>query len=252
MRILIIEDEQNAFEILQKRILQLLPNAQIMGHLTSIVESINWFIPNEMPDLVFLDVELADGRCFEIFKHVRVTCPVIFTTAYDQFAIDAFKLNSVDYLLKPISLGDLRKALAKLREMQQAFTSPYSFRTKPFSIRGKPVIRRRFLVHSGDTYFAIKAKEVAYLYSEDGVSFLKTLEGRRHMISETLDTLSKELDPDQFFRINRHQIVHIDSIQEIHEYFNRRFKLDILPDSSSEEFIVSRLRRAEFKDWLNR
>ena len=251
MRILIIEDESNAFEILKKRILQLLPDAEITGHLSSIVESINWFIPNEMPDLIFLDVELADGRCFEIFKHVRVTCPVIFTTAYDQFAIEAFKLNSVDYLLKPISLGDLRKALTKLREMQQAFYPASALHTYPHSIMGNSVIRRRFLVHSGDTYFAIKAKEVAYLYSEDGVSFLKTMEGRRHLITETLDTLAKELDPAQFFRINRHQIINIDSIQEIHEYFNRRFKLDILPDSSSEEFIVSRLRRAAFKNWLN-
>lgn len=250
MNILIIEDEINAFEILKKRLEALLPQAEIVGNLKSIVESINWFTQNEAPELVFLDVELSDGQCFEIFKYIEVQCPVIFTTAYDQFAIEAFSLNSVAYLLKPISTGDLRRALEKFRQMKHTFSSPDLNQLNQFLQQQRRATRKRFMVHSGEKYFFIKTKEIAYLYAEEGVSFLKTLQNKRYLLNETLDKLSSELDPEQFFRINRHQIIHIEAIHTIHEYFNRRFKVELIPPLSDHEFIVSRLRRAEFKLWL--
>ena len=250
MKILIIEDEINAFEILSKRIEQLLPKAEIVGQLKSIVESINWFTQNEAPELVFLDVELSDGQCFEIFKHTPIQCPVIFTTAYDQYAIKAFTLNSVAYLLKPISLGDLRKALGKYRQMKQTFSPVDLGNLNQYLQLQQGPKRKRFLVHSGEKYFFVKTQEVAYFYSEEGVSFLKTLQDKRYLINETLDTLNQELDSEQFFRINRHQIIHIEAIKTIHEYFNRRFKVELVPPLMEHEFIVSRLRRSEFKQWL--
>lgn len=251
MKILIIEDETNAFDILRKRISQVFPEAEIVGHLKTILNSINWFVSHEAPDLVFLDVELADGQSFEIFNHIQINCPIIFTTAYDQYAIKAFTLNSVDYLLKPISTEDLQKAFKKFHDMKRAFTP---FRMEHFQHLLSPTLpqsMKRLLVNSGEKYFFIKTVDIAYFYSEEGVTFLRTMENRRHLINETLDNLNHKLEKDQFFRINRHQIINIEAIETIHEYFNRRFKIELLVPLSEHEFIVSRLRRTEFKHWLN-
>ncbi|MEL6674782.1 MAG: LytTR family DNA-binding domain-containing protein [Bacteroidota bacterium] len=251
MDILIIEDELNAFEILQKRLAMQAPQARVIGHLRTIVDSINWFKAHPEPDLVFLDIELTDGQSFEIFKHVSLRCPVIFTTAYDQYAIKAFTLNSLDYLLKPISEERLQQALDKYQHLKETFAAPALEQMQALLAQQKPRLRKRFLVSSGEKYHFIKAPEIAYFYSEDGVSFVRTLENRRHLLNDTLDSLEKELDPAAFFRINRKQIVQLDAIQTIHEYFNHRFKLDLKAPLSDHEFIVSRLRRTDFKNWLN-
>ncbi len=250
MNVLIIEDEINAYNILRKRLQKQSTAVQIVAHLKTIVESINWFKNHPKPDLVFLDIELADGQSFEIFNHVKVNCPIIFTTAYDQYAIKAFSLNSVDYLLKPISDQDLSKALQKFHQMRQTF-APFDF-TQLQNLLSKPnKSRQRFLVNTGEKYFFVKTNDVAYVYAEEGVTFLKTNNNRRHLLNETLDTIMEELDSKSFFRINRHQIINIEYIQSIHEYFNRRFKIELLTPLKEHEFIVSRLRRSEFKGWLN-
>ena len=250
MDVLIIEDELNAFDILKKRIDQLLPHANIIGPIKSIVESIHWFIGHNAPDLVFLDIELSDGQSFEIFKHITVHCPIIFTTAYDQYAIKAFRLNSVDYLLKPISEEDLQQALEKYQHMRTAFnTFPIHHYHDLIQARSYS-IRKRFLVHTGEKYFFINTRDISYIYAEEGVTFLRTISHSRHLINETLDQLMQELDKEQFFRINRHQIVHLEAIKTIHEYFNRRFKLEVSASPDEHEFIVSRLKRAAFKKWL--
>lgn len=251
MSILIIEDEANAYDILRKRLLKIAPAIKILAHLKTIVESINWFKNHEEPDLVFLDVELADGQSFEIFNHISITCPVIFTTAYNQYAIKAFSLNSIDYLLKPISEEDLKKALEKFQQMKVNFVKLEFGALNRLLQKKNRKSRQRFLVNSGEKYFFIKTAEVAFLYSEEGLTFLKTVENKRHVLNETLDSIIEELDKEQFFRINRHQIINIESIQTIHEYFNRRFKVELAPPFKKEEFIVSRLRRAAFKNWLN-
>lgn len=251
MQILIIEDELHAFDILQKRILKLLNEATIVGHLKSIVESINWFKQHPEPDLVFLDVELADGQSFEIFNHLSLKCPVIFTTAYDQYAIKAFSLNSIAYLLKPISTHDLQQAIQKYQTLKDSYSTFGIDQMKQLMENRTTKKRTRFLVNSGEKYFFVKTHEIAYFYAEDGLTFIKTLQNKRHLINETLDQVEQELDNSQFFRINRQQILHIEAIQAIHEYFNRRFKVDLFPNLSEHEFIVSRLRRTEFKNWLN-
>ncbi|MEO0338353.1 MAG: response regulator, partial [Bacteroidota bacterium] len=184
MRVLIIEDEMNAYEILSKRIKKVDPSIDIIGHLKSVIEGINWFQSEQEPDLLLLDVELADGQCFEIFKHISIQCPVIFTTAYDQYAIQAFALNSVDYLLKPISEQDLSIALERLKLKRKAF-SVEGIQSFLGQLPAKK--RSRFLLQSGERYFYIKAKEIAYCYAEDGLVFIKNYENRRFLINETLE-----------------------------------------------------------------
>jgi len=251
MNILIIEDEFNAFDILQKRLKKVLPEVNIVANLKSILESINWFKQHLEPDLVFLDIELADGQSFEIFNHITIHCPVIFTTAYDQYAIKAFTLNSVDYLLKPISEQDLAKALQKYHNMRNSF-APFQFQqVEQFLHLKKTTHRKRFLVNVGEKFFFISTNDIAYLYAEDGLTFIKSIENKRHLLNETLDKIEESLSKEQFFRINRHQIINISSIETIHEYFNRRFKIELIAPLTEHEFIVSRLRRQGFKRWLN-
>lgn len=251
MKILIIEDEMNAYDILRKRIQKLLSDVEIVAHLKTVVEAVNWFRTQTPVDLIFLDVELADGKSFEIFKHEMVNAPVIFTTAYDQYALKAFGLNSVDYLLKPISEEDLTKAIQKFHRMQSTFGLVQMEQLKKLIHTPNTKKRNRFLINSGEKYFFVKASEIAYCYAEDGLTFLKTIANKRHLINETLDGLEQELNQEQFFRINRHQIINIEVILTIHEYFNRRFKLELLPHLTDHEFVVSRLRRGAFKKWMN-
>ncbi|MEL6275520.1 MAG: LytTR family DNA-binding domain-containing protein [Bacteroidota bacterium] len=252
MDILILEDEVNAYQILKKRVERLLPTANIFEQVKSVVTGIQWFKEHPEPDLIFLDVELADGQCFEIFKHIKIQRPVIFTTAYDAYAIQAFRLNSVDFLLKPIAEKDLENALHKLRDMKKAFSPLTKTTLKELKKNAVSKKRKRFLVSTGEKYFFVKTDDVGYLYAEDGLTFLMTKEKRRHLLpAETMDNLVAELDSDLFFRINRHQIVQLDAIKLVHEYFNRRFKLALLDPLDEHEFIVSRQRRTAFKDWLN-
>ena len=251
MRILVIEDEEPAAKRLQKMIREILPEAEITGTIVSVSSGIKWCRENEQPDIVFSDIQLADGLSFEIFQSVNLSCPVVFTTAYDQYAIEAFKVNSIDYLLKPIKKDELERAISKFNKLNHPTTSPpldihkllQSFST------GKQEYKTRFVVKYGEHIKTINISEVAYFYTEDKISFMVTREARRYAIDYNLDALDSMLDTKIFFRINRQYIIGIHSIKEMFAYSKSRVLIKLDPPAKHET-IVSTERSGDFKQWL--
>jgi len=253
MKILIIEDEYHAVKYLSGLIKEVIPTAQILETIDSVSDAVEWINNNASPDLIFMDIQLADGLSFSIFNKVEVTAPVIFTTAFDQYTLRAFKTNSVDYLLKPIDGKELKQAVDKYHAI---YTSPKTFQTDSLravldSLQEKKTARQRFLVKQGKDMIYIPIKEVAYLYSEAGITFLMDIFNKRFIINTTLDTVESELDENEFFRISRKQIVHIGCVRKIQPYFNHRLSVVTQP-ASRVEAVVSRERVKGFKEWLDR
>lgn len=255
MNFLIIEDEYHAAKMLNELLGKLAPKANIVEVIDSVEDAVAWFQGHPMPDLVFMDVQLADGLSFDIFRQVQVTCPVIFTTAFDRYSLQAFKANSVDYLLKPIEKEELATALKKFRQYHQQPTSNVfnhdSLQQLIQQLSPAKPFKSRFLLKHGQTWEYLPTDSVNYLYSEDGLTFLIDEKGKRYALDESLEQLQNQLDPSLFFRINRQQMIHIEAIQKIHSWFNHRFKLD-MNQGKTQEFIVSRKRTKAFKEWLNR
>lgn len=251
MKVLIIEDEDPAAKRLQKLLKEIEPGINVVGHIVSVSSAVKWFGEHEQPDLLFSDIQLSDGLSFEIFKSVEVTCPVIFTTAFDQYAIDAFKVNSIDYLLKPIKKEELENAVAKYKKMSAAPAAPAIDLSKLLQTLN-PVgteYKKRFVVRYGEHIKTIDIEEVVYFYTEDKVTFLCTKDGRRYVIDYNLDTLDASLDPKSFFRINRQYIIGIHSIAEMFTYTKSRVLIKLNPPAKHET-IVSTERSADFKHWL--
>ena len=235
MKLLIIEDEIRAASQLQRMLKGYNWEYELLGIIDTVEDAVLWFQQHSAPHLVFMDIQLADGLSFEIFQKTTVEAPIIFTTAFDQYAIQAFKVNSVDYLLKPIQQGDLNKALDKFNKSN-----------KPASIDK----REGILVKEGSAFFQIKISELLYCYSEDSITFGVTF-NKRYIINETIDELFDSMDQKQFYRINRGQIVAKASIKKIEPYFNHRVKLTIT-NPRDQEFIVSRPKTSYFKEWMNK
>lgn len=256
MKVVIIEDEALAANKLEKMILKHNANFQVLEKLGSVEAATDWLSNQAMPDLLFLDIQLSDGTCFDLLKNIEITCPVIFTTAYDHFALDAFQLHSVDYLLKPVSQDKLGKALGKLDEMQQHYQKSQAdpeWKTVLKTLEGQQqqAYKSRFLIKSGTRYFPVSTEQTHYFFSAQRITFLVTNEGKKYTIGYTLDELANLLDPADFFRINRKMIVHIKSIQMVHKHFNGRLKVELNPQSE-EEVMVSSRRVADFQAWLDR
>ncbi len=251
MKILIIEDEINAFQYLQTIVKKLKPETQVLEHIESVQDAVNWLHQHEHPDLIFLDIQLSDGLSFEIFKHVEVRTPIIFTTAYDQYAIDAFKVNSIDYLLKPIHVDDLQKALEKFDQRKVQSTNNLSQQLQAVFGQLNAQKRNRCLIKKGNHFEFINTADIAFVYSEDGLTFLQTFQGGRHLYSNTVEGFYASLDSSVFFQINRGQIVNINAIQKIHPYFNQRLKLEVNPAKDDLEFLVSRPKAPAFKEWID-
>lgn len=247
MKTLIVEDEINACEYLRSLIAKHMPECKVIEHLDSVQETINWLHNNPEPDLIFLDIQLSDGVSFEIFNHVTITCPIIFTTAYDQFALQAFKVNSIDYLLKPINDEDLKAAHTQLLQRKE---SNHEEQLKQFIGSFSTGKKNRFLVKKGNHFEFINVDDIAFINSDDSMTFLFSKDGKRHIYTKTLQVLMNQLDHEKFFQINRRQIINIDSIKMIHPYLNQRLKID-LSLTTQEEFIVARNRMTEFKDWVD-
>lgn len=251
MNILIIEDEEPSAKRLKKMVMELAPGAIIPENIVSVASGIEWFKQNPQPDLIFSDIQLSDGLSFEIFKHVDVHCPVIFITAYDQYAIEAFKVNSIDYLLKPIKQEDLYTAFNKFKKLNS------TDKKQPLDINkiletvnaSKTGFKTRFIVRYGEHIKTVKIEECAYFYTEDKINFLVTAEGRRYTIDYNLDNLEGLLDPKTFFRINRQYIISINSIKEMFSYTKSRVLVKLNPPSKHET-IVSTERSGDFKSWL--
>ena len=250
LRIVIIEDEKPAARLLERKIEKL--GYQVLDKLTSVEEAVHWFQHNEEPDLIFLDIQLSDGLSFEIFDQVEVKSPIVFTTAYDAYALRAFKLNSIDYLLKPISDAELKGAIDKFNEQRAsffAFTEQLNL-FKSFLSPAPKESKERFLIKLGTQLKIVPVGEVACFFSTNKITYLKTKEGRDYILDHSLDEVEKTIESEQFFRISRKHIVGIDMIKEIIAYSNSRLKLNLYIDFE-DELIVSREKVNDFKLWLS-
>lgn len=255
MKILIIEDEALAAKRLKNLLLDNDPAFTILDVIDSVEDAVFWFKDHAPPDLIFMDIMLADGQSFEIFEHVEIRTPVIFTTAFDEFAIQAFKVNSIDYLLKPVEPQLLEGALRKFHSMAPA---PDNFRAimESLLISGRdpvvrPQYRNRFLIRQGDKFIPVSVTDAAHFSFEDKLSFLNSFANKRYMLDYTLDELDKMLDPEVFFRLNRQYITSFSAVRSVHNYFNGKLKVYVEPDVP-EGVIVSKNRANQFKNWLNR
>ena len=250
MKTIIIEDEKPAARLLQRKLEKMNVSVETMLH--SVEEAVQWFSENTHPDLIFLDIQLSDGLSFEIFEKVEIKSAIIFTTAYDEYALKAFKLNSIDYLLKPIDEDDLEVAVKKFKanqpiplSVQMNFEQIKSMLANPF----EKSFKKRFTVKIGQHLKVILADEIECIYSENKGTYIHTEDNRDYLVESTLEVLEQELDPDEFFRISRKFIVPMKAIKEISIYSNSRLRV-ILPSYKTEEVIVSREKVAEFKSWI--
>lgn len=250
MTTIIIEDEKPAARLLQRKLKKL--NIEVSVLLHSVEESIDWFSRNEHPDLIFLDIQLSDGLSFEIFEKVEIKSAIIFTTAYDEYALRAFKLNSIDYLLKPIDEEDLKVAVDKFQaripkkeSLKIDFEEIKKMLSNPFEKNHK----KRFTVKIGQHLKVISTDEVECFFSENKGTYIHTFDNRNYLVECTLEILEQELDPNHFYRISRKFIISIKAIKEIVLFSNSRLKV-VLPSYSDEDVIVSREKVAHFKEWL--
>ena len=250
MEAIIIEDEKLAAERLKRLVNKIDREIYIKAILPSKEEAIS-YLQEEKPDLIFLDIHLSDGNSFDIFDQVKVKSPVVFTTAYDEYAIKAFKVNSIDYLLKPVEEEALAKSLQKLRELQelQSGTEAGFDRLLAAFKNKKITYKQRFLLGFGSRLKTIKTEDVCYFYAESKAVFLVEKSGHKFVLDETLDQLQETLDPALFFRVNRSFLVGINAIEQMYSYSRSRIKIDLKP-VSSKECIVSTEKTPDFKAWL--
>lgn len=250
MKVIIIEDESHSAERLQRNICTLYPDYEIVGIMKSIAQSID-YLQREQPDLIFSDIRLQDGLSFDIFRKVKVTSPIIFTTAYDQYAIQAFKFNSIDYLLKPIDPNELDVAI------QKATTRISSFQPEPsmeqlLAYLGNSVFRyrERFLISRKDEYCTIGVESVCFIHSQQNITRIYLADGTSAAIPSTLDQLEKEMDPATFFRANRQYLIQVSYIKKVSNWFNYKLKVE-MNGYPQEEIQISREKAAGFKKWLD-
>lgn len=249
MRVVIIEDEPLAAEKLERYLLKYSEDIELLKTLPSLQTAIPWIEEHQHTvDLFFVDVQLTDGLSFEIFSRISVKKPVIFTTAFDEFAIDAFKVNSVDYLLKPITFTDLSRSLKKLKSLKEQFSRSPDLGQIVKQL-GKQTYKDRFLVRLGNHIHSIPSQSIGYFYADGRDVFLYQNSGKKYLIEYTLESLQELLDPKQFFRANRSFIVHINAIEDVIVYANRRLKLSLSP-ATEIDLIVSREKVAAFKKWF--
>lgn len=252
MNILIVEDEQLAQERLQLLINAYDPSINIVGCLESVEETVYWLNTKPHPDLILLDIHLSDGQSFEIFKRTQTQKPIIFITAFENYAIDAFSLFSIDYILKPVTAEALAAAINKYKNLADIF-KPADYRLLMEQVKDNSMVnyRNRFLAKVGQRLFFIPASEVAYFAADNKIVFLIDREGNRFVINNTMENLETELNPKDFFRLSRKIIVHADVIEQIKPYHNNRLKLQLKGVAASDEMIISRERVADFKQWAD-
>ncbi len=246
MKILIIEDEAAAARRLVKMLGEIAPEAEVVETIDSIEHSLNWLLNHPAPDLILMDIHLADGSSFEIFQHAEVRSPVIFITAYDQYALEAFKVHAVDYLLKPVKREELGQALQRVQRWKQMEGISYE---KLAQAMQQGSWNKRFLIRLGQNFKVVDLKDAAYFYTENKITFLTTQGGKRYPLDFSLEKLEEMLPADQYFRINRQFIVGIAAIQEMYAVSKSRVKLNLQPPCNLDT-IVSTERSPVFKKWL--
>lgn len=253
MQVLIVEDELLLAKRLQKLLKEIDPEITVCGMTHSIQETLEWLGTKPLPDLIFMDIELADGQCFDIFGQTELVTPIIFTTAYDEYAIRAFRVNSIDYLLKPIKPEELERAIRKFRQslLPQSDTSVVAALLAQLknAQEAESIYRERFLVKQGQKLISIPVKEVAYLFSENKFTYLRTFDNRKYILDYSLEELESGLSPREFFRVNRQFILHQRSVTAIHSWFNQKLKIEVEP-AMEEAIVISRDKANAFKVWM--
>jgi len=256
MKVLIVEDEPYA-RIELMRLLEKVPQEiSIAGYADSIEDTVEWINQNPAPDLMFFDIQLSDGLSFEIFNQVKIKTSVIFTTAFDEYAIQAFKVNSIDYLLKPVKLADLKNALNKFESLKDQFGNEGEGGLKIDQIEKlldihKPRYKSRFVVKMGDLINHVEIGEIAYFKAEDNEVLLVTDDNKRYVVDYSLEQLIGLVNPDEFFRANRSYLVKLKSIKKISKYFNSRLHLELNPETE-EQVLISRVKVPDFMNWMDK
>jgi two-component system, LytTR family, response regulator LytT len=250
MTVLIVEDEQLAQERLQMLLKAYDENITVVGCVESVVETVNWLNSKPHPDVILLDIHLADGDSFEIFRRTTTQKPIIFTTAYENYAVDAFQLFSIDYILKPVTAQSLAAALNKYKNIANAFTPhDYSLLIEQVKDNYQNKHKTRFLAKVGQRLFFVQADEVAFFSADNKIVFLTDRESNKFVINATIDKLEGELNPKDFFRVNRSTIIHAGVLEQIKPYANNRLKLQLKNITTADEIIISRERVQAFKEW---
>lgn len=251
MRVLIIEDEAPAFRRLQKILEETVEGVEIVDVIDSVEETVKWVRNHQLPDLIFMDIQLNDGISFEIFDQVKIDKPVIFTTAFDEYMLKAFKVNSIDYLLKPIKKEDLAASINKYNALKSQFAGQQVDMSMLLNQiqREDRQYKPRFLVRQGDKLISIETSQIAYFYTRNGVVHLVTVAGRNYLMDQTLEEIAAQLDPKVFHRANRQYIVQFSAIVSTERYFKSKLIVELNP-AADEPVIVSAEKAAEFKKWL--
>lgn len=254
MKVIIVEDEQHNYRLLKGMIEKLRPGWEMVERLESVKGTVAWLKNNPAPGLIFMDIQLTDGISFTVFDEVQVNSMVIFTTAYDEYALRAFQVNSIDYLLKPIKTEKLKQAIEKfesLLKLQKNFTEnkPDYKELLEAITKGEKKYRKRFLISGATSYFKLDVEDVAWFYTENRVTTAVTFKGKKYVIDLTIEKLEEQLDPDLFFRTNRSTIVHINAIRKFENHFGGKLILRLV-HPFDQPITISRLKAAEFKDWI--
>lgn len=263
MQVLIVEDEIHSGLMLQNMILKLRPQWQIMSVMQSVADTVAFLQENPRPDLIFLDIELADGNCFSIFEQIKVDSAIIFTTAYNEYAIKAFKLNSVDYLLKPIKEEHLSLAIEKYENLRQILLDAGDQEREEAAemidydhlahLIHSPQhsYRKRFLISRRESFYKLDVKDAACFLFEARLTYVITFDNQRYVIAHSMDRLENELDPEMFFRANRQTIINMEAIDRFESYFNGQLVVKLV-NNILDKVLVSRIKATQFKEWLNR
>lgn len=250
---MIFEDEKLSAEHLGKLVLQYNTDIEILNIIESVRSGVEWFSKSrQLPDLILMDIQLSDGSCFELFRKINIDIPVIFTTAFNEYALQAFKVNSVDYLLKPIVFVELKEAIDKYKKnTQRIIPDPVQYYEQLYQhIHANSQYKKRLLIKIGDQLKHINVEDIAYFIFQEGLSHAVTFSNHSYPLDYSLDELERLIDPSVFFRVNRQCIVRPEAIEKIHSYFNNRLKINLRP-AQQDAVIVSRERVADFKTWLD-
>lgn len=252
MKILVIEDESIAAEKIRSYLSELFPSATVFGPIISIEDGIKWLNENEAPDVIISDIMLTDGLSFDIFKATNTRIPIIFTTAYDKYALNAFEVNSVDYLLKPVTKERLKQSLDKIPSEQTKKEANIDFDQLAKLLQANnQTYKSRFLVKVGQKIRAIPTTKIAYFFTQDKLSYIVSHQKEKYPVDHSLEEIDSMINPNDFFRINRKYIIHIEAVKEIHPYFKGRLKLELIPETN-ESIVISAEKTPSFKAWLDK
>lgn len=249
MRVLLIEDEKPASQKLIRLLGEINPDIEIVDVLKSVEQSINWFLHNPKPDLIFMDIQLEDGICFEIFESTQVHTPIIFTTAYDEYTLRAFKVNSIDYLLKPVDSDELKNAIEKFKTH---FTKTGTVELESILNQLRPKTKERFLIKIGEHFKSVQTSMINCFYIKERCNFIHVDKGKNYPIDYSLDRMEQLIDSKSFFRVSRNFIINFHAIQDIVAYSSNRLKIILKDWTEKEDIIVSRERVSDFKEWMDR